>query len=244
MAQTANRSASSLYLHLQGATLWRPPHSVEFRPFKSAPMPVFIDPRTDPKATYIEPAARTTVNPKELSDLHRLCRDGRLYDVESWIQAGRPLQVILGGAAGQRRVASVLEIALQAGNRSLVLLLLCNGYDPNLEVDSPLDLALHARRWDLLDMLLEWGADPHRVSLADLFDTYNSGLIERFRTLGVDLTANHEMAAALAYHTSNKLLFGFAKRHREHDAKIQNELNIALVHHASEGNEKGVQLWL
>jgi hypothetical protein len=93
-------------------------------------------------------------------------------------------------------------------------------------------------------MLLEWGADPRRVSLAGLFDSYNSGLIERFGTLGVDLTANHEMAAALAYHTSNKPLFGFAKRHREHDGKVQNELDIALVHHANEGNEKGVQLCL
>jgi hypothetical protein len=33
-----------------------------------------------------------------------------------------------------------------------------------------------ARRFDLLDMLLEWGADLRRVSLADLFDSYNSGL--------------------------------------------------------------------
>jgi hypothetical protein len=192
----------------------------------------FNDPRDSPKPALAKSAARTTDDPKDLSDLHRLCRDGRLYDVERWIQAGRPLQAISGGTAGQRRVASALEIALQAGNQSLVFLLLCNGYDRNLEVDSPLDLTLRARRWDLLDMLLEWGADPRRVSLADLFDSYNSGLIERFGTLGVDLTANHEMAAALAYHTSNKPLFGFAKRHREHDAKVQNELNIALVHHA------------
>jgi ankyrin repeat protein len=91
---------------------------------------------------------------------------------------------------------------------------------------------------------MEWGADPHRVCLADLFDSYNTGLIERFRALGVDLTAHHDMARALAYHTSNKPLFGFAKRHRDQDVKVQNELNIALVHHASDSNEKGVQLCL
>jgi hypothetical protein len=34
------------------------------------------------------------------------------------------------------------------------------------------------------------------------------------------------------------------KRRREHDPKFQTELNIALVHHAGEGNEKGVQLCL
>jgi hypothetical protein len=62
--------------------------------------------------------------------------------------------------------------------------------------------------------------------------------------LGVDLTANHEPAEALADHTSNKPLFRFAKRPREHDPGIQKELAIALVHHAGEGNEKGVQLCL
>ena len=52
------------------------------------------------------------------------------------------------------------------------------------------------------------------------------------------------MAEALGYHTSNRPLFGFAKRHREEDSKIQRELDIALVHHAGKGNEKGVQLCL
>jgi hypothetical protein len=122
--------------------------------------------------------------------------------------------------------------------------LLCNGYDPNLEPGSPLDLALRARRWDLLDLLLEWGADPHDASLDDLFDTYNSALWERFRTLGVDLTAGHALADALAHHSSNKPLFGFAKRHREQDPKMQVELNMALSFHVETGSEKGVQLCL
>jgi hypothetical protein len=36
---------------------------------------------------------------------------------------------------------------------------------------------------------------PIESALADLFDSYNSGLIKRFRTLGLDLTANHDVAA-------------------------------------------------
>ena len=76
----------------------------------------FNDPRDTPKRALSKPAARTTGGPKDLSDLHRLCRDGRLHDVERCIQAGRPLQAILGGAAGQRRIASALEIALEAGD--------------------------------------------------------------------------------------------------------------------------------
>ena len=82
------------------------------------------------------------------------------------------------------------------------------------------------------------------MSLAVLFESYNSDIMRRFRSLGVNLTAGHELAEALAYHTSNKPLFGFAKRHREHDPAVQKELNIALAHHAAEDNEKGVQLCL
>jgi hypothetical protein len=126
-------------------------------------------------------------------------------------------------------MASALEIALESRNHALVLLLLCNGYDQGLEASCSLDLALRARRWDLVDMLLEWGADPHQVSLSDLFDTYRTELFERFRGLGVDLTARNELAEALAYHTSNKPLFGFARRHREHDPAVQRELNMALL---------------
>lgn len=213
-------------------------------PLKRECMTTFVDPRTDPDPRGARPSARRTTDPDELTELHRFCREGRLYDIERWIQIGRPIQLAEGTPVRRRRPSSALEIALEDENHALTLLLLCNGYDPNLEPDCPLDLAMRARRWDLLDLLLAWGADPHRVSLEVLFDTYSSDLWKRFRALGVDLTAGHALARALADHTSNKPLFGFARRHREHDPRIQAELNMALGHHAGEGSEKGVQLCL
>ena len=104
---------------------------------------------------------------------------------------------------------------------ALGLLLLCNGYDPNLEPRSPLDVALRSRRWDLLDLLLDWGADPLQVNRGELFDTYNSELWTRFQALGMDLYAGHALASALAHHTSNKPLFGFVKHQRERDPRMQ-----------------------
>lgn len=207
-------------------------------------MDTFLDPRSDPSPERVAPAIRVTEDPDELQKLHDLCRDGRLYAVERWIQDGRPLQLVEGRPPGRRRFTSALQIALEEENHALVHLLLCNGYDPDREYHSSLNLALGSRRWDLLDLLLEWGADPHRVSLTKLFGTYQSDLFERFRTLGVDLTANHALAETLAYHTSNKPLFGFARRHRKDNPKIQRELNLALAHHGAEGNEKGVALSL
>jgi hypothetical protein len=205
----------------------------------------FIDPRTDPTPGVDQSPAPTTEDPDELADLHRLCREGYLYEVEHWIRAARPLQLAEARATHQRRqYKSALEIAMDQGNYALALLLLCNGYDPNREYESPLNLALRSRRFDLVDLLLDWGADPHDVDPGDVFDTYRSEMFERFRKLGVDLTADHALALTLAYHTSNKPLFGFARRHRKDHPKFQSELNIALAYHAAEGNEKGVALCL
>jgi hypothetical protein len=207
-------------------------------------MSAFTDPRTEPAPDSSRPAARITDDPDELANLQQLCRDGRLYGVERWIQDGRPLQLPEGRPPGRRRWSSALEIALDDGNHALVLLLLCNDYDPTRERHCPLDRALEDRPTDLLDLLLAWGADPHRANLSTLFGTFDSDLFERFRNLGVDLTAGHALAAALAHHTSNKPLYGYAKRRRKSDPKIQTELNIALSCHASDSNEKGVSLCL
>jgi len=207
-------------------------------------LPEFMDPRTNPQPRHPASVSRVAEFIHELEDLHRLCREGRLYDVEGWIRAGRPLQLGIEARPRGRRITTALEIALETGQHALALLLLCNGYRLDLEPRSPFDVALKARRWDLVDMLFDWGADPANVDLCTLFDTYNLGLFKRFYAAGVDLTRGHEMGAALAYHTSNKPLFGFAKGHRESDPRIQMELNIALVHHAREGNLKGVHLCL
>ncbi|MBP9146078.1 MAG: hypothetical protein KBI44_16490 [Thermoanaerobaculia bacterium] len=52
------------------------------------------------------------------------------------------------------------------------------------------------------------------------------------------------MAYALGYHTSNKPLLGYAKRHRLDEPRIQTALDLALAHHAEKGSEKGVLLCL
>jgi hypothetical protein len=204
----------------------------------------FVDPRNDPDPRAPRAPARFTTNAAELEELHRFCLDGRLYDVERWIQAGRPTQLAAGSLIEPRRFRTALEIAFERQDHSLMLLLIANGYDVNAEPESPLDQALRLRRLDFLDLLLDWGADPRQVDLDTLFATYESQLYERFRGLGVDFTSGHALAYALAYHTSNKPLFGFAKRHRLLDPKIQVELDIALTHHAWEGHEKGVMLCL
>ena len=206
--------------------------------------PAFIDPRTHPQSPGRPPGGVLTMSEGDLDDLHRLCRAGRLYEVEAWIKAGRPLQPKAQEGGRGRRCPTALEIALETGQYSLALLLLSNGYNLDLEAGSPFSVALKVRRWDLVDLLWTWGADPKRVDPSMLFETYNSTLFERFYAAGADLAQGHELAGALGNHTSIRPLFGFAKRHRSTDPRIQMELNIALAQHVEEENVKGVHLCL
>ena len=105
-------------------------------------------------------------------------------------------------------------------------------------------MALRSRRWDLFDLLLEWGGDLKSVDLYTVLETYNADLYERFWASGYDLTERHVMASVLGHSTSNRPLLGFVKRHRTEDPRIQRELNMALGDHAGEGNERGVALCL
>ena len=207
-------------------------------------MAEFIDPRTHPEPCVRVPAAPVAASPDQLESLHRLCREGRLYEVEAWIKAGHPLQLAPNARPGGRRLPTPLEIALDTGQQSLVLLLLCNGYRLDLDPVPSLRRVLEARQWDFVDLLWSWGADPLQISPFTVFDTYKSVLFERFYAAGVDFLKDHALGDALAHHTSNKPLFGFAKRHLPTDPRFQIELNIALREHAYEGNAKGVLLSL
>lgn len=181
---------------------------------------------------------------EEVQALHELCRHGRLYDVERWIAKGKPLQLAPEAIAKGTRPKTALQIALETGQHSLGSLLLKSGYRLELERYGPLDLALRFRRWDLFDLLLEWGGDLKSVDAYTVLDTYNVELYERLRAAGYDLTERHAMGAILGHSTRNRPLLGFVKRHRIEDPKIQQELNTALGYHVRAGNEKGVNLCL
>ena len=204
----------------------------------------FVDPRTNPQPRAGVILAEMAQSTSQLDDLHQLCREGKLYEVEAWIRAGQPLQANIGFVPRGRKIPTAPGIALETGQQALTALLLCNGYQLERELRSSFDIALEVRRRDLVDLLFTWGADPHRATLPKLFATYDTVLVERFYAAGVGFTQGHVLGETLGGHSSNKPLFGFAKRHCQEDPGIQMELNIALVRHAEAGHLKGVHLCL
>ena len=69
---------------------------------------------------------------EELKPLHQFCREGRLYEVESWISEGRPLQIDPTVIAKSTRPKTALQIAIETGQHSLTWLLLSKGYQLEL----------------------------------------------------------------------------------------------------------------
>jgi hypothetical protein len=79
----------------------------------------FNDPRnTTGERNPLPP--RFATSREELTGLLELCRAGRIYDVETWIADGRPLQISgTGPRRHGRRQATALEVAMERGDHSL-----------------------------------------------------------------------------------------------------------------------------
>ena len=89
-------------------------------------MIAFVDPRSNP-----EPPARVSREPaangEQLRELVQLCSAGHVYDVERWIQDGRPIQALTYKRPGKASVISPLSTAIRKKHRDVVLLLLRPG---------------------------------------------------------------------------------------------------------------------
>lgn len=203
--------------------------------------PDWVDPREDPRPPYQGPP-RALAAEGELLELIDACKQGRIYDVERWIKAGRPLQLDPDVDARIRRKPTPLSLSISSGTLDLTRLLLCNGYRQDLESSPPLDAALTQRRWDLLELLLEWGGDPASADVELILGTYQRSIFELFWNMGVDLEDGRTLAYVLADSTRNRPLYGFVKNYRERDPRIQRGLDTALGHALCGGNDKAVSL--
>ena len=91
--------------------------------------------------------------PKELV---RLCRAGRLYEIERWINDGKSLEIPAGTKRGRQR--SLLEIAIETGFHTLVELIAKHEASQSAK-NAALGEAVSLRRLDLVELLLANGAD-------------------------------------------------------------------------------------
>lgn len=84
-------------------------------------MTTFVDPRSDPEPPA-QVSANTATQGEELRELVHLCLAGHVYDVERWIQNGRPIQALTYKRPKKAAVVSPMRAAIRTKHRDIVLL--------------------------------------------------------------------------------------------------------------------------
>lgn len=176
----------------------------------------------------------------EIKPLIDLCKAGKLFEIQGWIASGKPVNPP-PSVSGYRR-KSPLEVAMELGFHSLVKVLLAGGADMNEPRYFPLDHALDKRRLDLVQLLVEHGADIRSVSMASVFETYQPDIMKWFIEQGADVETDDPLAYAL----SNRIYpaLGILKTYKDRFPSFQKQADMALRHHCTKGNLKWVSLML
>ena len=176
---------------------------------------------------------------EEGKELVRLCRTGRLYEVDAWIALGKSVSV----PSAIRKTP--LQVAVEIGFHSLVRLLACNDRDVT-NLNQALSEAVALRNLDTVSLLLEHGADLKSVPLADVLLTWEPKLIQLFLDGGADVLEGLPFTVAFCARVRTALhpFINFKQTHSELEHQLQEQLERALRHFAREGDLKWVSLLL
>jgi hypothetical protein len=179
---------------------------------------------------------------EDIKPLLDLCKAGKLFHVQEWIAAGKPVNPPPIPKKG-RRGKSPLETAIERGFHSLIEVLLRAGAVIEPEgVDSPMNKALQLRRLDIVKLLVEHGFDPRTVDMQRVFDSWDPEIMTYFIERGADI----ETGRPFAYAFSNRIRTALRvyKQHVEQVPSLRVQADIALRHHCKEGNLKWISLLL
>jgi hypothetical protein len=177
----------------------------------------------------------------EAKELVRLCRAGRLYEIERWIKAGKSLDI--PARAKRARQRSLLEIAVETGFHSLVELIAKHEESQSAK-DAALGDAVSSRRMDLVELLLANGANIKSIPLTDVLLGWEPTLIRFFLDHGADPVDGRPFAAAFGarVRTALRPFVEYKQAHPELAAALQEQLDCALRHFCGEGDLKWVSL--
>lgn len=178
----------------------------------------------------------------EVEPLLFLCSRGKLYEVEKWIDEGKPTQHPPPTDRKLQRQKTALQHAVEKGFHSLAALLLANGYDPNGDYYECLSPAVRAKDHDMVDLLLQFGADPNAVDFCEVLETCDRPLMDRFIAAGADPC--RENAVARALHFKGRPILGFIKQYKDRFPCLQRQIDIALHVFTDAENLRGIALML
>jgi len=170
------------------------------------------------------------------------CRSGRLYDIEKWIAAGKPLDVPV---AKNRKSKTLLQIAVETGFHSLVELIA--RHDTNqASKNAALADSVSLRRLDFVELLVENGAEIVSVPLADVLLTWEPRLMRFFLDRGADPIKDFPFATAFGakIRTAIRAFVEYKQAHQDLAPALLEQANMALRYFCSKGEMKWISLML
>ena len=196
------------------------------------------------EGSVVDWTLRVEAKPETLAEenaklLLGLCRAGRLYEIEQWIDTGRSLRT-----PGNLK-KSPLDVAVEQGFHSLVELLARSECEASIK-NHALGLAVAKKRLDLIQVLISLGADIKAVSLADVLLTWDPAVIRFFLDSGADVITGAPFAVAFAerIRTALRPFVEYKRAHPELVDQLQRQADRALRYFAREGDLKWVSLML
>ncbi len=134
-----------------------------------------------------------------------------------------------------------MGIAIESGFHSMVEVLLQNEVPPD---GSALSAALCRRNEDIVNLLLQYGADVRSLDFSDVVETASPALMRVFIDRGADPITGYPIAKGLIQTT--RPLLGIYKTYIDQYPQLQFQADMALRHFCEDGGLRGVclLLWL
>jgi hypothetical protein len=173
----------------------------------------------------------------EAKELLRLCKSGRLFDVQDWIASGKSLCVPVASKT------TPLEVALDTGFHSLVELLVRNETSQELKNDA-LQQAVSGKRLDLIELLDSHGAEVSSVPFIEVLRIWEPTIIRYFLDHGADFVTDSPFAVAFheKIRTALRPWRECRKKYPDHAPQLQEQADRVLRHFCFEGELKWVSL--
>ena len=183
-----------------------------------------------------------TTGTNDAKELLSLCRAGRLYDIEKWIAAGKPLEI---PTARNARKKTLLQVAVETGFHSLVELIAKHERSQSSK-NAALEDAVSLRRLDLIELLVANGAEITSVPLADVLLSWEPRIIHFFLDHGADPITGSPFAVAFGakVRTALRPFLECRRAHPEMTTALQEQLDCALRHFCEKSELKWVNLLL
>jgi hypothetical protein len=176
--------------------------------------------------------------PDDLKELCSLCRAGKLFAVQQWIRDDRPCRMPPGNFA-----TSPIRTAIDSGFHSMVEVLLQEGVVDHEEKNDALIRAIDGRNFDIVQLLVRYGADPRTVDFDTILCSRHPQIMRWFVANGLDLECDcYPIARAFRY--KHREFLGIYMTVRDMVPTAKRQATMALRYHAADGNLKWVSLLL